>query len=717
MEQNKFDPQAEKHFEGAFTQGNGYFHLRGSYEEGLPSAKQDEAYMRMPANVTIEKPRAPLSKVGTYIPGITGRHPLLNEEMVNLPFPAAVHIAIDSTMFSMQDERLLSLHRWLDLRDGVLHRCFVLRTAQGCEVEALFSRYPSKAMPGLLVQEMCFTAKHGQCSLELKNDINEQVRTNGFDHFFHVKKEQNAQFVSIALQTDQGDHVHMVSILNSQTDTANRYSVQLHSGQTIKLSKYTLLSTSRDHQGLLTLEQMLEMLKTLDTAVLYSQHEALWQSMWHAADVTIAGDDEAQLALRFSIYHLLRCANEQESRVAICAKGFSGEAYFGHFFWDSEIYLQPFYLHTLPQMGKNLSLFRVHTLSGAIENAKKYGYEGARYPWESSVTGEEQCPNWQYADHEIHITADVVYGIWNTWKTTGDDDFFLRCFPVLLQTARYWLSRVCQHADGSYHINGVMGPDEYILLSNDNAYTNTMVRESLRHTLEGAAWIGQKHASLAKTLQITNVELQSMEQVAKHLFITTDEKGIIAQCEHFDTMYEEPDFEHTWPDRSLPYGRAVSQEKNYRTKALKQADVLMLPYLYKQRFSKEMLQANYAYYEPNTTHDSSLSAIVHAILCCQMGRSNEAYDYFKMAMGTDIEKHGAGEGVHIANCAGIWQAVLYGFCGLGRLYEAHWQQLQPCLPAHWQAVRFRVIVAQVEYEITVTQEKVVVSQNPQERTN
>ncbi|MEG0902075.1 MAG: glycoside hydrolase family 65 protein, partial [Clostridia bacterium] len=182
-------------------------------------------------------------------------------------------------------------------------------------------------------------------------------------------------------------------------------------------------------------------------------------------------------------------------------------------------------------------------------------------------------------------------------------------------------------------MNGVMGPDEYILLSNDNAYTNTMVRESLRHTLEGAAWIGQKHASFAKTLQITNVELQSMEQVANHLFIATDEKGIIAQCEHFDTMYEEPDFEHTWPDRSLPYGQAVSQEKNYRTKALKQADVLMLPYLYKQRFSKEMLQANYAYYEPYTTHDSSLSAIVHAILCCQMERSNEAYDYFKMAMG------------------------------------------------------------------------------------
>ena len=132
----------------------------------------------------------------------------------------------------------------------------------------------------------------------------------------------------------------------------------------------------------------------------YLENKAQWARLWKRAGVSIVGDETAQKAVNFSIYHLLRSVNPDDSRVAVCAKGYSGEAYFGHFFWDTEVYLLPFYLYTNPELAKKLVEFRIQTLPGAMANAKAYGYPGARYPWESSVSGEEQCPNWQYADHE-----------------------------------------------------------------------------------------------------------------------------------------------------------------------------------------------------------------------------------------------------------------------------------------------------------------------------
>ena len=176
--------------------------------------------------------------------------------------------------------------------------------------------------------------------------------------------------------------------------------------------------------------------------------------------------------------------NPLDGRVAVCAKGSAGEAYFGHFFWDTEIYLLPFYLYTRPEAARALMEFRVHTLPGAERNAALYGYRGARFPWESSVSGDEQCPNWQYADFEVHVTADVVHALRHYAAATGDNGMVTGAADLLLETARYWVSRVERRPDGRVNLNGVMGPDEYLCFSNNNAYTNEMVRRALRFTVE-----------------------------------------------------------------------------------------------------------------------------------------------------------------------------------------------------------------------------------------
>ena len=207
-------------------------------------------------------------------------------------------------------------------------------------------------------------------------------------------------------------------------------------------------------------------------AVLQASEE-VWQKKWKDADIVIEGDEDLQKGIRFSIYHLLRSNNEEDYRVQVCAKGFAGEAYYGRYFWDTEIYLLPFYLYTNPQAAKNLLLYRYHTLDGAKKNAQRYHLKGARYPWQSGLTGEEQCSLWEYADNELHITADIAYAIMHYYHATNDVDFMKDYgIEMLVETARFWRGRVSKGKDGSYHLINVMGPDEYSPMTRDNAFTN-----------------------------------------------------------------------------------------------------------------------------------------------------------------------------------------------------------------------------------------------------
>ncbi len=710
VRQARFDPRREKHFEGAFTQGSGYFHLRGSYEEGLIGAPQDERYMRLPANVTVETPRHPLSKWGTYLPGVTGLHPLLREELVNLPYPAAFRVTANGVCLDMALPVIGEYERWLDLRDGVLYRRFVWTLPDGAVLRCAYKRFVSQTRKNLLVQEMQYTLTGGVCTLDMISDIDERVTTNGYNHFTELRKTAEENRISLELETDTGDRVTMAGLtasVQARFAPAERgvgATVRMAAGDTVGVVKLTALACSRDGETLPPRERRRgEALRAGDRRE--AEHRAEWARLWEPAAIAVEGDAEAQQALDFSLYHLLRSANRADDRVAVCAKGFAGEAYFGHFFWDTEVYLLPFFLHTHPEIAKNLCGFRLRTLPGARENARAYGCDGARYPWESSVSGAEQCPNWQYADHEVHVTADVVFGLWQYYAETGDDAFLKAAAPVFCETARYWLSRVERRPDGTVNLNGVMGPDEYVCFVNNNAYTNYMVSRSLAYTLWALELLRESDAPCYASLGVTPALLDEMRRAADALPRTADASGVIPQCDHFDEL-EEPDFDRVWPDRSLPYGRCVPQEKMYRTKSLKQADVLMLPYLFPAAFHDAQVAANYDYYLPYTTHDSSLSRIVHAILACRLGRDEEAWRFFREALSIDFDETvgGAAEGIHIANCGGLWQAVVFGFAGMSRSYESDRPQFSPRLPAGWDSVSFRICYGGNRYRVRVTKD-------------
>lgn len=704
-----------KHYEGVFTQGSGYLHIRGSYEEGLKAADQNESYMRLPANVTIEKPKHPRSKWGTYVPGITGLHPLLKEELVNLPNPLVFRVWAGQEALDMDEICFSDYEQSLNLKNGVLKREFCWETKEGPKIRCSYHRYVSRTERNVIVQSMRYEAVDSPLTLTFASDIDENVKTNGYNHFTRVEKTGEDAVIRVEVTTDNGDTVRLMGKTLSKEisfcwqDGDLRAATELKPGQPVTVYKWTMVSTSRDRSGFLDFAEMGEKLESLEQReeALYEAHCQAWADLWHQCEVVIEGDEEAQRALNFSMYHLLRSANDEDNRIAVCAKGFAGEAYFGHFFWDTEVYLLPFFLYTRPEAARKLVEFRINTLKGAKKNAAAYGYSGARYPWESSVSGEEQCPNWQYADHEIHVTADVTYGLWHYYQATGDKEFLREAAEVFVETARYWLERIEFRSDGTAHINGVMGPDEYVCFCNDNAYTNFMAAKSLQNTKNVVELLREVSPEIEKELGIHGAFLERVEEAAHKLVLLKTPEGIIEQCQGFMQL-EEPEFERFWTDRSKPFGQFVSQERNYRIKALKQADVLMLFYLFGKELKGESLEKNYQYYLPYTTHDSSLSYIIHAILCCRRGEPGEAYEFFKKALDIDLseEKAGAAEGIHIANSGGIWQGVIFGFAGMQWAYESAELTFEPTLPAHWKSIQFPIWYKGARHRVEVTQEGV-----------
>lgn len=710
------DSELGRHYEGLFTQGNGYIHVRGSYEEGLIDSRQDREYDRKPANVTLEQHEKEKTKWGTYIPGVVGKHPLLMTEMINLPYIFELRFLINGQRLDMDESNIANYTRWLSLKDGVLYREIEYVEGGAVRLAFRYSRFVSKSSKHIAIQRVEVTCLAGEASIETEAGINSGVRTNGFEHYLERKLEADADKAYAEIKTNGGNTVSMLSCLSMAApdeeeenctfkgvaDAVRAYqkgTVNIACGQTVVVEKRIAFTTDRDLNETGTpaarAEQYLEEACEKSYERLYMEHEAMWNREWQAADIKIEGNETVQQAARMSVYQLIRCKPADDYRIAICAKGYAGEAYFGRYFWDTEISMLPFFLHTDAEAAKNLVRFRYETLDGARRNAANYGYTGARYPWESSVSGDEECANWQYADHEIHVTADVVYAIMHYVKATGDLGF-LKDFgaEIMAETARYWCQRVDWDKDGSCHLLGVMGPDEYLPMTRDNTYTNNMVRYSLKETLHTLEWMkdsyNECYHAFINRISLEDSEIAEFAKVAEALVKGYDEKSeVILQSQDF-LSYADIDFDEIWTDRSKYFGQHISQEKNYRSKALKQADLLELMMLFRDSFSDRQLEVNYDYYEPITTHDSSLSAAVHGILCSWMGRDASAAEFLDRVISIDMapEKKGAEAGIHIANCGGIWQMLIYGFAGLKSAMSSEELVLEPHLPQQIQSMEF-----------------------------
>lgn len=712
-----FSLEKNKHYEGAYCQGNGYLSVRASMEEGLAGEEQGELYERKFKSVTTEVQRCAITKWGTFSPLVTGVHPDLNEVIVNLPYFLDFKIAVDGQPLDLRQCETSHCTMTLNLQTGTLLRELVWNCKNGMQLSARYERFASMHNRHLFVQRISLKVLAGKGRLKVCSGIDANVTTNGYCHFTQ-KNFQVDDTIHLACKTDLGTEFTQHCFLQCpdlKTTTVQEDGYAYYTGEkelcqndTLTFLKKTLVFTQRD-SDVADVQGFTPQIRGADYDSLHAEHCAVWHNTWESCDVQIDAKDDAQLAVRFSLYHLLRCKDEQESKVSICAKGFAGEAYYGRYFWDTEIYLLPFFLYTNPQAAKKLLLYRYKTLDGARKNAQRYHCRGARFPWQSASTGEEQCSLWEYGDNEVHVTADVVYGLWHYYKATGDEQFLKEYgAEILVETARFWVDRMDILPDGRYGLLGVMGPDEYTAFNRNNTFTNRLVQFNLTLAADYAQQLQQtdatSYAALCKKINFTPQECDIFRKTAENLVIPADEtQQRIPQSEDFETLAE-LDIDQLWLDKRAPFGKFVTQDKLYRSKVLKQADSLALAMLLKHDFTLQQIRNTYEYYEPLTTHDSSLSPINHAIVAGWLGNFQHVERFWQYAAGLDFDpnRSGAEDGIHIANCGCIWQFILRTVAGIELAVDKDDPtSTMHYLPDGWRSVHFPLCWQGKQYQVTV----------------
>lgn len=445
--------------------------------------------------------------------------------------------------------------------------------------------------------------------------------------------------------------------------------------------------------------------KSLGWSGVLDMHEASWARRWQASDVVVGGDPAAQHALRFALYHLNGAANPQDEHVSIAARALTGSDYHGHVFWDTEIFLLPFYTFTWPEAARAMLIYRFNTLGGARAKAKRMGWRGAMYAWESADTGAEACPEHAIGPdrhivdilcgtQELHISADVAYAVWHYWEATGDGNFLQEAgAEILLETARFWSSRAQLEADGQHHIRGVIGPDEYHETIDDNAFTNVLARWNIRRGLDAAALLRQRWpqrwAGLSRSISLGDAELQDWTKVADTMATGLDlQTGLFEQFDGFFKL-ESIDLAN-YAGRSVPMDVVLGRQRTQTAQIIKQADVVALLAMLPNEFPGSTAAANFGYYEPRCSHGSSLSAAMHGVAAARLGQTEMAMRFFQQASAADLaDTHAAIDGgIHIAALGGMWMMAVLGFAGLS-VHQAG-LSFDPKLPDQWRTLAFSV---------------------------
>ena len=445
--------------------------------------------------------------------------------------------------------------------------------------------------------------------------------------------------------------------------------------------------------------------RVLGSSGVVDEHEAGWARRWRESDVVVGGDTAAQVALRFALYHLNGAANPDDERVSIAARALTGSDYRGHVFWDTEIFLLPFYTLTWPEAARTLLMYRFHTLDAARAKARRLGWRGALYAWESAGTGEERTPEHAIGPvrqavailcgvQEQHISADIAYAVWNYWLTTGDDAFLREAgAEIILETARFWSSRAVPEADGRRHIRGVIGPDEYHETIDDNVFTNVMARWNIRRAIAVAAVLRQRWpacwAALSRRIGLEDEELREWAAVADAMATGLDPRtGLFEQFAGFFAL-ETIDLA-SYEGRTVPMDVELGRERTKTAQVLKQADVVALLALLPDEFAAGAGDANYRYYEPRCSHGSSLSAAMHGLAAARLGRTEAALGFFRQTSAIDLaHTRGAADGgIHIAPLGGLWMMAVLGFAGL--TIDDEGIGLDPQMPDEWQSLAFSV---------------------------
>ena len=632
--------------------------------------------------------------------------------MVNCPHALKLRVAIGDQELDLAKAAFEEFRRELDFKTGLLTRSLVWKLADGRATRLTFRRTVDMVSRERVHQQVQVTPLNWSGSVSLSFlVVDEPIHKSQKKTYWKTQAsggESNARWlVSRTTQTRMplftGHAVFaeagtVALPVASEKDWDLSYSVDVEEGKTASLHRTWLGDSSRNPEDDDADIQArgAKVLSSLEAGfdAAAKRTADYWAEVWKNVDIAIEGDPVNQQGIRFSMFQLLQTYSGAVPGTNIGAKGLTGEAYNGNAFWDTETYCLPFYLFTNPQAARGLIEYRYATLPQALERAKALDCVGACFPI-ATIDGTESCTLWQHASLQFQPTTAVVFAIQHYSKVTGDKTLLEeKGLELLIQASRFLASRV-QYSENlqAYGYYGVMGPDEFQMMVNHNAYTNYMGKRSLEYALEALAEQKQSRpdatATLLARLALDEAELDHWREVADKMFVpySKETKLFEQHVGYFDLPHVDID---AIPEKDFPLYHSWSYDRIYRNDMIKQPDVLMFMLLYNGSFSAEEKLANYAYYEPRTIHESSLSPSVHSILAIELGRYAEAYDFFKFATRIDLDNYNrnTNEGLHTTALAAAWMNIVYGYGGLRS--DGDKLLLNPVLPNEWKSLEFGV---------------------------
>lgn len=687
--------------ESIFSLGNEYMGTRGSFDEGYSGDGLIGNYF----NGIYEG--ADLEKSGYK--GIISR----TEFIVNSADWLYTRIEADGEYADLNTSTFEDFERVLDLKTGILTRSYTWILKSGKKVRLEFERFLSMKEAEIAVQTIKitplnftgevvlysgidFTQIHHMTGRSMWNVADAASQEDGITMLGNTVSTDQSLLVSCRFQCEYEEK----SDIREDKKLVRRFLLKAEEGKSLPFTKIIRNisrkgTTSQEKDAFLgKCAENSKVLAALEFEQLKEDTLKWWEDTWNDSDVAIEGDELNQQGIRFCIFQMHQTYHGADKGTIIGAKGLTGEAYSGNTFWDTEAYCLPFYIFNNTEAAKHLLEFRYLTLPEAMERAEALDCKGAFYPI-ATITGRECCSLWQHASLQLQASTAVAYGYWHYENITGDEEFiFEKGLPILIELSRMLATRGDWSADKTrYGFYGVMGPDEFQMMVNNNCYTNYMGKKTLEYTLDVLGRCETKAAGkyqeIIKDRGLTAEEIEYFRNIAGHMYIPYEkETGIFEQHEgYFNLPHIDID---KIPIEEFPLYHHWTYDRIYRNDMLKQPDVLMLMLMYNRDFTDAQLKSNYEYYEPRCIHESSLSPSVHSILASQLKKEEEAYKFFGFATRMDLDNYNrnTGEGLHTTSIAAAWMNIVYGFGGMRS--DGKELTFAPALPKEWKSYSFKI---------------------------
>lgn len=658
--------------------------------------------------------------VAVNLLGVYDQHGDAWREPVNAPDP--LHLAMTVNGEQLTADTVKLAHRqWLDLASAVHHRQTTFQLGN-VQVTVTAKRFASACDDHLLAAAMQIQVDQ-PAQIVIDTAIDTKVWDLNGPHFV----AQQAIASGVLGTTGEGDQVAVVKQVEAPgwTRSGKTLTVSARPGVVYGYTTQALIYTSLDVPATALVETITHGFHG-DFQAQLAAHQAVWAKRWDRSDVQISGDDDADLALRYSLYQLQSIAPHHLD-LSIPARGLSGQTYKGAFFWDTEMFMLPFFLRSDPQVARRLLNYRIKTLPQALAKAKSYGYEGAFYAWESQADGRDATSDYNvtsvftgrpmrtyFKDKQIHISAAVAMAIWSSYQLTGDVSLLIDGgLKVLLECAKFYYSRsYWSPLKHRFELLDVLGPDEYHERVNNNAYTNYAAKATVQAALQAVAVVQKVAPKALKQVQGQvdwgTWQARLVDFVDQLYLPRPDADGVIPQFDGYRQLENVlvPQVRERLLKPNEYWGGAYGVASD--TQVIKQADVVLLLKQFSDDYTVAQKLTNWQYYEPRTEHGSTLSASTYALVACEIGQSDWAYPFFMQSATVDLSgksKQFAGGvyigGTHPAANGGAWMDVAQGFCGLKETTGK--PTVASHLPSHWQAVSFKVCVRRQWYQAKVTQ--------------